>query len=326
MTNILSTIKKAIPFLGCVFLIIIVLHLFPVIFFQSYTFNSAFENLLHPYGFACTAAALLFVLYPSFQQSPGKHKTILLLSIIVLCIAIGLTSEIIQHFFNRDASLDDLVNDTLGSVSGTLLFISLTGYSFTDNKWLRYLTLLTGILILAFTSVPFAKVSYAVYLRNNQYPILYSFEKQWENLFIEPQSSTTSFVDNEYFWKDNTSTHSLKVDLHEGEYPGVSFSDIYANWSKADTFSFALYSLTDSSFNLFIRINDSNHNNEYSDRFNATIEVKPGKNHYAFAIKDIAKGLKTRTMNLNRVETVILFGLKSDSGKSILVDSIRLNR
>jgi hypothetical protein len=325
MTHILLSIKKAVPFLGCVFLIIIGFHLFPVNFFQSYTLNSAFENLLHPYGFACVAAFFLYILYPSFQNSPRKHKAILLLSTISLCTAIGLTSEIVQGFFNRDASLDDLLNDTLGSVSGTLLFISITRHSFIVNKRLRCTILFTGILILGFASVSFVTVSLAVYFRNHQYPILYDFEKQWEKTFIDTRSSTVSFVDNKVFWTDNKSVHSLRVDLHDGEFPGVSFSDVYSNWSRADTFSFALYSLSDSSYNLFIRINDSNHNNEYTDRFNARIQVNPGNNHYAFAINDIAKSLKTRTLNLKRVETVILFGRENTSGKSILLDSIRLN-
>ncbi len=326
MNQILLQLNKTSPLLGCVFLIIIILHLFPVNFFQSYILNSAFENLLHPYGFACVAAFLLYILYPSFQQSPRKHKTILLVSTTILCSAIGLASEIIQRFFDRDASLDDLLNDTLGSVAGTLLFISITRYSFIRNKLLRLVMLFTGILVLSYTSVTFTKVSFAVYYRNHQYPTLFGFEKQWEQTFIDAKHSTVSIVSNDTFWEDNKSSHSLRVDLHDGEYPGVSFSDVYSNWSKADTFSFALYSLSDSSYSLFIRINDSNHNNEYTDRFNARIQVNPGKNHYTFAINDIAKSLKTRTMNLNKVETILLFGHKNNSGKSILLDSIRLNR
>jgi uncharacterized membrane protein len=324
--QIFSEVKKSIVFFGILFLTIIILHLFPVNFFQSFILNSAFENMLHPYGFACVAVVLLNILYPSFLQSPLKHKSILLLSTVLLCTVVGLASEIFQHFFNRDTSFDDLLNDILGSVSGTLLFIAINRQSFIKRKAVRCILLFTGILILGYTSIPFTKGLFIITFRNHQYPILFNFENRWEKTFIEAQSSDVSFVNNESLWSDNLSMHSLKVELHDGEFPGVSFSDVYPDWSRADTFSFALYSLSDSPFTLSIRINDSNHNNEYTDRFNANINVNPGKNHYSFAITNIAKSLKTRTMNLKQVETVILFGLKSNSGKSILIDSIRLNR
>ncbi|NLD93529.1 MAG: VanZ family protein [Fibrobacter sp.] len=326
MTHILLQIKKTSPLLGGAFLIIIVLHLFPLDFFQSYILNSAFENLLHPYGFACVAAYLLYVLYPSVQHSSRKHKIILVLSTTVFSVGIGLASEITQRYFNRDASLEDLLNDTLGSVAGALLFIAITRHSFIKNKLLRLTILLSGILILLSTSVTFAKVSFAVYCRNHQYPVLFGFEKQWEQTFIDAKNSTVSIVNDTTFRSDNKSNHSLRVDFHDRRFSGVTFSDVYPNWSKSDTFSFALYSLSDSSYSLFIRINDSDHTNEYADRFNSRIQVNPGENHCSFAINDIANSLKTRTMNLNRVETIMLFGNKSNSGKSILLDSIRLNR
>lgn len=322
----MSSIKKVIPLSGFAFLIVIVFHLFPVNFFQSYILNSAFENLLHPYGFAVVTVFLLFVLYPSLQQAPRKLLPLFFMSTALFCIAVGLISEITQFFFNRDASFDDLRNDTLGTISGILLFISLIRRSLIVNTLFRTAMLLTGILILVFTSIPFAKAAFAVYSRDNQYPALFGFEKKWEKMFIDTQSSTSTFTDNKLFWPGNTSTHSLKVDLHDGEYPGVAFSDVYSDWSKADSFSFGLYSLSDSLFTLYIRINDSFHNNEYNDRFNAELSVSPGKNQYSFAIDDIAKSLKTRTMKMKQVETVILFGLKSNSGKSFLLDSIRLNR
>jgi len=326
MIKILEDIKKCILLLGCIFLIVIILHLFPVIFFQSYILNSAFENLLHPYGFACVSVVFLYVLYPSFLQSSRKRKLALIVSTTILCTAIGLTSEIVQRFFNRDSSLDDLINDTLGSISGALFFISINRHSFIRSNVVRSTFLITGILILGFTSVPFTKVSFAIYFRNHQYPTLFNFEKRWEKTFIDEQSSNVSFVKNEIFWPDNKSAHSLRLDLYDGEYPGVSFSDVYPDWSRADTLSITIYSLSDSSYTLLIRINDSNHNNEYADRFNASLQVNPGSNHYTFAINDIAKSLKTRTMDMKQVETVILFGLKSNSGKSILLDSICLNR
>lgn len=326
MTHLLLQIKKTSPLLGGAFLIIIILHLFPLGFFQSYILSSAFENLLHPYGFACVTAFLLYVLYPSVQHSSRKHKIILLLSTTVFSVGIGLASEITQRYFNRDASLEDLLNDTIGSVAGALLFISIHRYSFIKNKLLRLIILGTGILILLYTSVPFTKVAFAVYCRNHQHPVLFGFEKQWEQTFIDARNSTVSIVNDTTLRSDTKNNHSLRVDFHDRRFSGVTFSDVYPDWSKSDTFSFTLYSLSDSSYALFIRINDSDHTNEYADRFNSGIQVNPGNNHYAFAINDIAKSLKTRTMNLNKVETIMLFGNKNNSGKSILLDSIRLNR
>jgi hypothetical protein len=55
-----------------------------------------------------------------------------------------------------------------------------------------------------------------------------------------------------------------------------------------------------SSFTLFIRINDSEHNNQYTDWFNGKIQIDSGKNHLFFCYKGHSKKFK---ITINKSET-----------------------
>lgn len=240
-----------------------------------------------------------------------------------LCFLIGGSAETFQYFFNRDASLYDLFRDSLGAFSGILLFISIDTAIHLNRVTKRFL-MTAGFLVLLFLSFSFLKSVYYTLEAKREFPQLFSFEHTWESLFISCNNATLENISPKGLWNSNESNAVTRITLGNGKYPGIIFEDFYPDWSSMDTFKMSIFCPIDTCFVLDLRINDSKHNDEGHDRYNAKLSIHQGENTWSIPTNIIKAAPAGREMDLSKVAAIVLFDREQGNGKSFLLDSMYL--
>jgi len=75
---------------------------------------------------------------------------------------------------------------------------------------------------------------------------------------------------------------------------------------------------------LVCRIHDSEHNNEYADRFNRSFVLENGWNDLVIPLNDVQTAPVDRLMKMDRIENVTLFVIRQDKGRVIYIDYVYL--
>jgi len=74
------------------------------------------------------------------------------------------------------------------------------------------------------------------------------------------------------------------------------------------------------------RVHDSEHNNEYTDRFNRSFILEKGWNDLVISLADIENSPVNRLLNMDKVENLKLFVTSQDKGRIIYIDHIYLGK
>ncbi|MDX1488533.1 MAG: VanZ family protein, partial [Acidiferrobacterales bacterium] len=219
-------------------------------------------------------------------------------------LAIGATSEIVQLATPRHASIQDFKANVIGVVGSLLVTASFLGFGSLRLPG-RVALAVGGISLFAMGMLPLLTVSAAYVQRDRMFPMLFSPDARFMDVFVTTQNATVGAVA-----RAAQSTAAWEVTLHDGPWPGLIFHDLRSDWTGYSKLVISLGTSETRPLDVHIRVNDRRHalgEQPFRDRFNHSIRIAPGMHTFEFPLSTIAGAPAGREMDLNQIETIVIF-------------------
>lgn len=235
------------------------------------------------------------------------------------CLMLGFLGEFLQAFVGRSPSAKDLVANAAGVSSGVFWIVSRRHRGKPKALFVVAAVLTLGLAIVS----PVLGIRAAVQQRR-EFPLLASFERRnelqiWETVNARI-SRTSQMVSN--------GQCALLLEVFPGDFSGAVMTWPVQDWHGYELLSCDVRSLMDAPVMLTFKIYDEQHANsgfEPDDRFETTVEVKPGKfRNHNFRLSDIENAPATRTLDLRHIAGMELFVVQPQHAGKLIVDNIRL--
>jgi hypothetical protein len=114
------------------------------------------------------------------------------------------------------------------------------------------------------------------------------------------------------------------VSLPPGEYPGIDFQEVEADWSKYRHLRMDVFNPSDEMFNFHIRIDDHKSGWEYADRFDINYELRKGLNYISIPTHSIKANIHHRPLDLKKIKRLMVFIPNNTQRRELYLDNIRL--
>ena len=300
-------------FIGTICLLSVLISLFFVPGWGGY------RNRILSYGFdlghyplfALITAALLVA-----RRNKAVKPNVAFVLLAALFIAVSV--ELIQPYFQRTASVFDVLLGMAGSVSVVCVYLAVAAYS-ARAKWFLYCLAVISFLCAA---TPLFLVTLDTYRVYKIFPLVDSFEQPVELGRWKPEGCTLNHVEEH-------ATHgryALKIRINEnsGEYPGIFYRGGIMDWSNYGRLALDAFLDNKKSKYLWIRADERN-NASYADRSQAVVELKPGPNTIWIDLDSFAKTPSGHLLNLRNIISFDIFLQGTQPGDTVYLDRIFLS-
>lgn len=238
----------------------------------------------------------------------------------IISILLGIFTEFVQVFFpERYFELSDIFNDAMGTIS----FLAFT-FSFkkTISKNLKVFLRIGTVFLIIIASFPVFNAVLDTLDMQRDFPVISSFEspreiKRWKNQECVFQRTREHVTHGKY---------SFRIDLHPGEFPGMTLNYLKHDWRGYGVLSFDVFLEGPKPLRITVKVNDRKHNEEYADRFNQGFILKPELNHITISMQDIMKAPKNRLMDVSDITKVSIFTHNLKHPRVLYVDNFRLEK
>jgi len=247
----------------------------------------------------------------------GKWRAQIISAVISVLLVVIV--ELVQPFVGRTASFADVQMGLLG------LFLALSAmivWRSQLHQLLKITHLLLFVLTLAWVVQPAWGEWRAVWLRDQQFPVLGVFESGLEKRLWKAHGRGTSisFSDKHTI----VGASSLKIETSGDAWSGVRYEAGDRDWRGYQYLNIELYN-AGAPFMLNIRIDDGLLISPgYGDRYNGQFKVDAGANTILIPLFEVASGPKSRMLALDHVRKMILFLSKKETQREFYLDDIRL--
>jgi hypothetical protein len=231
------------------------------------------------------------------------------------CAGAGLLSEVIQMPLRRDASWSDVFEDIVGVVCALALHAAfdrrnrLTGVA-------RGAAVLIALSCLGVYLTPMVNMVRAYLHRNEQFPVLASFDSRVEQFWIVGYGINREIRDG-----------ALEVEFESQRWPGLSFFEPIPDWSRYKTLVIDVENPGEEVLHLGIRVHDSGRHRgrRYADRFNRNFDLAAGERKtLEIPLEDIRRGPRNRLMNMTQITDVTLFRSQGSGSRHVRLHLMRL--
>jgi len=285
------------------------------------------QNTGHTLLFGVLALAVLYILRERLPVARTRPFAAYLLAAMA-SLATGIGIEFAQLLTYRDPSFADVVRDLAG------ILAALGIYAGIDPKlvplWRRQRTGLrtgmffaAGCLFLA-SLVPLGKLSIACLQRDAAFPVIIDFGASWSGPFLQFNHASLTPVPAPLRWTSASGRRVARLVLQPAKYPGISVIEPSLDWSAFADLGFTLYSDESRPFHLVLRIHDRLHNQDYSDRFNHALRIRPGENVFRIPLAAIREAPADRALDLHRIAGVMLFAVDITGPVVFYLDTLQL--
>jgi len=249
-------------------------------------------------------------------QKDTSQLTVCLL-VLVTGLTLGVLIEVMQGMMQREASYTDLAKDFYGLMSGLMLALFLRK----KLKLNRYLLIVVSFVFLVLGTSSLIQLSWHYLQRNNALPVLLAFDENWSTSFLHFKNSELlgiSGTDN----NDGVAFHKVRFD--SGQYPGVSIIEPEEDWSAYRALRFTVFSANKENIELYLRVHDNRHDQDYADRFNQRYLVQPGLNDIEVKISRIQNAPYSRKLDMKNIAGFELFLINNKEPLFLEVSNIFL--
>lgn len=238
-----------------------------------------------------------------------------------MVITLSVLSEAAQIPTNRDSSFNDIITNLSGAAG--FLCVAFIFFSGTTYSKVRTLVLAgLGMVLISWPLFPLAKVSAAYVERARILPSLVRFDSYFSDIFFRLQCAQLTERHNEL-----SGSTSAELVLQDCGWTGIAFQGFWPDWGAYSTLIIEVENPETDELNVNVRVNDRAHNHgthDFDDRFNKRFKLATGTHQLRVAIKDIEVAPKTRSMQINEIDTLIIFASKKESGRHLILHSVRL--
>ena len=257
---------------------------------------------------------------------PIRHYAIAIFVVVVLAVV----TEGLQGFNpGRQPQVDDVFHDLLGSLCG--LGWLLTYDQQMSGRWAffrmfpRTLIIRAAIsIVVGITFIPVAQWAYAYWDRFARFPSLLEFSSEWEMKFVMPSNNTLQIVSPPEGWRKTVDDKVGQVPFYAHTYSGIRIDETYPDWRGYTFFELDIYSELPLAQSIALRIHDLHHNDYFVDRFNKTLIISPGFNHFKILLDDIRQAPVGREMDMEAIKSILLFATRPPHAFTLYIDNIRL--
>jgi len=240
-----------------------------------------------------------------------------LIFIVIFSLFFGIITELLQVEFDRTPDVEDLIRDVLGSVLGVAFFSPARR---TISKLTRRIIQYSLIVLTLIEVYPFTAALADEVLALSQFPLLSDFETPLE---IDRWQNHSQLQVKKGLSRNGKC--SMQVELTTSKYSGVALKYFPNNWAEYSHFKFSIYNPDNDTLRIVCRIHDQNHIHSYSDRFNKAFYAKNGWNDFTVPIDIIESAPKERKMDLEKIESIGIFTVRSTRKRIIYLDSFYLS-
>ncbi|MCF6218379.1 MAG: VanZ family protein [Gammaproteobacteria bacterium] len=291
-------------------LIATILLFTPNISGQFNDYQVAIWNLGHIGYFFLLTASLLPYLQRHFSSLTSRIAVALLITLLLSVVI-----EAVQLIIGRQASVDDLLNNLLGS----LLALSIFQLRLRLNSRMKLglISLLTLLLICSLT--PLLSITADTLIAHHKHPIIADFETPFEQSRWDSKRPL-KIVQHE---SKQLRVHISSTDKH----PGFTLTPRVSDWRGYAFLQFEIYNSGDQTWPLYFRINDNLHHENgqhYNDRYNTQMPLKPGWNQFQINLQQVKQAPAKRAMEMARIANVTFFFMDSAPLKTIRLDNLVL--
>jgi hypothetical protein len=156
--------------------------------------------------------------------------------------------------------------------------------------------------------------------RDLRYPVLWQFSSPLDMYFARDAGEGLARITAPARWQRGDSEEwALYVPLSSTGASGVSLTETYPDWTGRDRLLIDVTNPMPSPVQLTLRIEDRQHNQEYTDRFNADYRVPAAtRQTISVALQRVEAAPRGRHMDMRHVAKVVLFR-SAGSGSGFLV-------
>lgn len=248
------------------------------------------------------------------------------LAAFVMVALISLASEVLQlGVEGRQAEVQDAVHDLIGAIC----FLAIRS-GFDSDLWSEKAMPQRGFLMgaaglaLFVAAWPLIALGWHYGMRAAAFPIIVDFDSRWQQPFIKAPRANLGRTEAPAAWRHRTGDMVSVIRFRHARWPGVTIREPYPDWSGKSLLRLQIYSPSDESVMLTLRIDDVAHNQEHKDRFNRTFSIEPGLNDLAVTLDDVRGAPAEREMDLRRMAQLILFTNRPREPFELLISDIWL--
>ncbi len=265
------------------------------------------------------AHVFAFILFSGLLYLAIEHYGIGKAALVSSLLSVLFMLVIVQPYFGRTASWADIRLGLLG------MFVALSGmvvWRSISSRLLKLTYTLLLVLTVAWVVEPVWNEWHALWLRQQQFPVLGDFEgKREELLWMSNRPNTQVSLSDKHVV---SGLGSLKVEMNKGLWNGVRYVAGEQDWREYKTLTMMFYN-PGAAFNINIRIDDRLHTYpQYSDRYNGRFLIGKGATRLSISLAKISDGPKSRSLDLARIKQMILFLGKNEKRRLFYLDHVRL--
>jgi hypothetical protein len=259
--------------------------------------------------------ALLFGLAALLLLPDRKAGWRVYATVAIAAIALGICTELLQWIEGKDAELGDVFRD----MAGTAVFLGIAAaFQHKCATRMRRLTVLVSLAVMvSIFSQPLLTAS-AIIHRWHNFPVIADFGSPLDARFCS--------TSNAQFRRISLRERVVRrIEFNKkAQSSAFAINGPFPDWSGYKNLSFRVDSELPDPIRLNIRIHDAQHNNDYSDRYNAELLIKPGRNEIRIPLQAIEQSPAKRRMDMNSIRAIVLFVAQPNENFSLLLDDFRL--
>jgi len=289
------------------------------------TFDSALwaaiENAAHAPLFG--AIALLVVEWLQRRQTRHTLSSVGLYGCAFLAsVALGFLTELVQFFGPRDASVDDLVTNTLGVIAALSAHAALCVAP--DRRDRLALTAAAALSVLAVLA-PIAAAVAARIERGRQFPVLADFDSRLDTHHVRGIKARFERVTWPEAYAKPGDGPALRVEFLTPGGSGVIFDEPARDWSAHRELVLDLANPQPHAVELLVRVDDALHDKRREDRFERIVPLAPQQRaEIRIALASIRQTPSGRHIDLARISAIMLFNSNGRANERLYLGSIRL--
>jgi VanZ family protein len=264
------------------------------------------QKLGHPIVFGLCALLILDLLPRPTRPGRAMHALFVRYGwTLGISIACGIATEIVQSWVHRDPSVFDVLRDALGASTALAARIVFLDYRIAGaSRFVRPVAVSLSILGIGIAGAPMAWCL-AAYANRDLHPAqLWQLRSSLDLYFVDAARCAPAVMPREM-----DARRSLCVALPPSDGPvGYKLLEPYPNWTGHTTLSIELSNPTNRDLRLTIRIDDSVHNQQDSDRFNRQVTLRAlERTTVIVPLSELAAAPRGRTMLLRHIALLVIF-------------------
>lgn len=233
-------------------------------------------------------------------------------------VALGALTEVAQIYSHRDPSIVDVLRDSLGAAA------ALAAVSWTTSRSIPAALVCSVSVLLVMTPMAVCLAAYAN--RDLRYPVIWQFSSPLDMYFTGEGGEGLARIKEPARWQRGPEEEwALYIPLRSAGTPGAGLTEVYPDWTGRSRLLVDVTNPMPSPVQLTLRIEDREHNQEYTDRFNADYVIAAGtRQRISIALRQIESSPRGRRMDMRHVAKLVLFRSAGSGSGFVLLNRMWL--